>query len=594
VIYLLEMLRLARSEENHMEIKQLLSLLRRWAWLLIFGLVLGMGAGFIFILDNPPAYQAETRVLVVRGSSDKTNIAIYGSDSQLTETYVELFTSKPILSAAAEELGYKVNIKKITVAQVNGTQVVKVTVENNNPERAAAIANTLVKVLIAQSDSLQSARFSDVEDSLKLQIDQVQKQMTTLQTELTQVSDEDIQKQLKEVDTQIADLQAEITTLSGEIAVLQNAARPLAPLKPEQSTQLAEKQARLAQLQPLLTWYQEIHSNLVFIGRPVQSGNVRDNPRQTQIQSTLSKYQELYLNLLDNLETVRLTRLQNTPSVIQIDAAAVPVDPVRPPWLYVLMVGVVGLALGLMGGVLYDHLDDTLKTSADVETILGLPVIGLINATSSSNEHEIYIVKEPSSPTSEAFRSLRINLELMGKEKPLQVLLVADVDKSDKKTMAAVNLAAAFARSGKQVALLDADLHQPHLHSFLGLEHQPGLSDILKDNLELQFASVTREDIPSVTFIPAGSPTVAPLELLESDKMSHLLVDLQKKAQVLIIISPPMFVADLLVLASKADGVLLVLRPGRAYADSARAAMEQLARANARVLGVVFIRGRGK
>lgn len=130
-----------------------------------------------------------------------------------------------------------------------------------------------------------------------------------------------------------------MTSLQKEIAALQ----PAKTL--EAKTQLAEKQARIDQIQPLLNVYQQIYSNLVVLGRPVDSESAR-NSRLDRLQSTLDLYQNLYINLLSSLETIRLARLQNTPNIVQVDPAVAPKAPIGPrPLMNTALAAAVGLML---------------------------------------------------------------------------------------------------------------------------------------------------------------------------------------------------------------------------------------------------------
>ena len=168
----------------------------------------------------------------------------------------------------------------------------------------------------------------------------MESQISNIQLEVDQISSQNFQDQLKEVSTQIQPLQDEVSTLQQEIAVLTPA------YSQERKTQIAEKQARINQIQPLLTLYQQIYSNLVVLGKPVDAAS-NTSSRMAQLQSTLDLYQNLYTNLLTSLESVRLARLQNTPNIVQIEEASVPGEPIRPrPVTNTALATAVGLDAG--------------------------------------------------------------------------------------------------------------------------------------------------------------------------------------------------------------------------------------------------------
>ncbi len=321
-----------------MELKEYFRIIKHWVWLLILGLVLGGAGGYFASGYQTPVYQASTRVMVMRPSQESASDYTYLSAQQLTQTYVQLMTTQPVLDAASAELGYEVELEQISIQQIRDTQVIQLTVEDENPEHVAQIANALVAKLIEQNDTFQAGRFNSAEASLRDQVQQMETQISGLQTIISQISSQNLKDQISQLEAQITPLQQEILTLEQEIAAL-----------PTYITQnkivIAEKQARIDQIKPLLTLYQEIYSNLIVLGEPIQNGS--DDPQLVQLQSTLGLYQQIYINLLNSLETIRLARLQNTPNIVQIEPASVPDLPIRPrTMMNTILASVVGLDAG--------------------------------------------------------------------------------------------------------------------------------------------------------------------------------------------------------------------------------------------------------
>jgi capsular exopolysaccharide synthesis family protein len=383
-------------------------------------------------------------------------------------------------------------------------------------------------------------------------------------------------------------LQTEVTQLQKDIAIL------TPTYSSERKTKVAELNARLDQIQPLLTLYQQIYTNLVVLGTTGKT-SANDNTTATRLQSTLSLYQSIYLNLINTREAIRLARLQNTQSIDQVEAATVPMGPISPrPLNNALLAGVVGLMLAAGIVFLVEYLDDTIKTPEDVERLLELPLIGYIAEMQSTGkeEAEVYVSRQPRSPVSEAFRSLRTNLEFSSVDKPLRTILVTGAEAGDGKTTIAANLAAIFAQGGKRVLLMDCDLRRPRVHRFLGIQNRVGLTDLFRDSLGVEAVTYQWSDSnsKSMSVITSGSLPPNPAELLGSQKMDSILADLTARVDVIIIDSPPSLVSDAQILAAKVDGVLLVVQPGKTHAGAARAMREQLARAGARVVGAVFNR----
>ena len=567
-----------------MELRQYLILLRRWAWLLILGLVLGAAGGYLGSIYQTPIYQASTKLLVMRATQERTSEFTYLSDQQLVQTYIQLLTTQSVLDGASQQLNYEINPDQVSVQQIRDTQIIQVTVEDADPQRAAAIANTLVEVLIIQSENLQAGRYAAMESSIQAQITQVQIQITTIQGQIDQQSIQNLEDQKKFVEGQISYLSGEISRLQTEIGQLGS------PTTAEEKSQLAEKQAQLAQYQAILGLYQQIYTNLVVYGESAGTDTVG---QVSQMQKTLDLYIQIYLQLLGNLESVRLARLQNTPSVTQIEMASASDKPVRPrPVSNTLLAGAVGLFIAIGIAFLIEYLDDTLKTPEDVEQALNLPVIGYIAEMqySEKSKEEMYVARKPRSPISEAFRSLRTNLEFSAVDRPLQRILVASAGPEEGKTTIAVNLAGVIAQGGKKVILVDADLRRPCVHRFLGIPNRVGLSDLFREQTAIHAVKQNWNGVEGMSVITSGSLPTNPIEILGSEKMGYLLEELKTLADVIVIDCAPSLVADAQALSARVDGVLLVIQPGHTHIDTARAAVEQFNRAGARIVGVVFNR----
>lgn len=569
-----------------MELKDYFSMFRRWAWLLGLGLILGAMVGVLISLYQSPVYQASTRILVMRAPQEKTTDYTYLSDQQLVQTYIQLLTTRPVLENASARLGSWVNSDQIKVQQIRDTQAIQLTVEDEDPQRAANIANIFVQVLIDQNETIQAGRYSLTEESIQAQITQIESQIAKMGTEIESVSAEAVQEQQKQVEAQIATLQAEVTQLQAEIQQLSSATSA------DQQALLLERQARLDQIQPVLSLYQQIYTDLVVLGKPVSSSG--DNTDQlSQLQTTLQLYQQIYINLLNNLEAIRLARLQNTPNVVQIEAANVPSSPVRPrPLINLALASVVGLLLA--GGIafLIEYIDDTIRTPDDVERILKLPVIGYIGDMSDGQDSidDLHVVRRPRSPISEAFRSMRTNLDFTNVDKTLTKILVTSSGPGEGKTTISANLAAIIAQGGKSVLLIDGDMRRPRIHSLFGLSNRVGLSALFRGNTSVRSVMRQVDGVDGVYVITSGSLPPNPTELLASARMDQILREAGREVDMIIVDSPPSLVADFQVLATKLDGVLLVIQPGHTHADAAFATLDQLQRVNARTLGVVLNR----
>jgi capsular exopolysaccharide synthesis family protein len=195
---------------------------------------------------------------------------------------------------------------------------------------------------------------------------------------------------------------------------------------------------------------------------------------------------------------------------------------------------------------------------------------------------------DPGAMASEAYRVLRTNLQFMGLDKPLKTILVTSATEAEGKTTTIINLAVAFAQTGAKVLLIDADLRRPTVAKSLGLDGWQGLTPALLSQEEPENFLVTSA-IPGLIVMPSGPIPPNPAEMLGSGRMERLLQALSEQFDVILVDSPPVLaVTDACVLASKVDGVLMVVRSGQVEREKAVRAKEALTAVKANLLGVVL------
>ncbi len=273
-----------------------------------------------------------------------------------------------------------------------------------------------------------------------------------------------------------------------------------------------------------------------------------------------------------------------------IEQAVLPTVPIGPnKSMIILLSGAIGLMLAAGAAYLLEYLDDTLKSPEEITRLVNLPVIGQISEMSEEKNGGVYVEKQPRSAIAEAFRSLRANLEFASVDKPVKTILVTSAGTVEGKTSVACNLAVIMAQGGKKVVLLDADLRKPSVHRFLRLANKTGLSDVFKGDLDLQgVMNSWKED--QINIITSGTTPPNPAELIGSKKMDLILDELKKMADIIIIDGPPLLVSEAAVMATKVDGVLLVIRHGYTRKKDAVSMLEHLKMAGARILGVTLNR----
>lgn len=315
---------------------------------------------------------------------------------------------------------------------------------------------------------------------------------------------------------------------------------------------------------------------------------------ETELQNDTYKY------LLSQLEAARISAATISP-YIQIVETATVATRIGVSTRQKVMIGLaVGLFLGVVAAFFLEYLDQTIKTSADVERALEVPVLGMIPLESrSANGHRregrrraaitLVSLTSPDDPTSEAYRALRTNVTFVNAEqRALQLICVTSPGPGEGKSTTAANLAITLAQQGAATLLVDADLRRPLVHRAFNLVQEPGLTDVLVGGAQLREA-IRPNVIPKLDILPAGALPPNPSELLGSEAMHRLLEQLRAQYDSVIFDSPPaLAVTDAAVLGALSDAVILVLRSGETEEVAAQRALGQLRRVQARVAGTVL------
>jgi len=198
-------------------------------------------------------------------------------------------------------------------------------------------------------------------------------------------------------------------------------------------------------------------------------------------------------------------------------------------------------------------------------------------------------LKDPHSPAAEAYRTLRSNILFAGVEKPIHTLLISSPMAGEGKSLTAANLAVVLAQSGQRVLLVDADLRRPSQHTLWNLPNERGLSSAMLDATQLAAPPIQATPVENLSVLTAGPTPPNPADLMISKQMNALLETLARLADTVLFDAPPILVAtDAPLLASKLDGLLLVIKAGTTRRDHAERAKEILERAHVRVIGAVL------
>lgn len=316
------------------------------------------------------------------------------------------------------------------------------------------------------------------------------------------------------------------------------------------------------------------------------------NARIAALQTKIENWQRTYLSM------GTLLNQSGGKYLTVIAPAPLPTFPVSPNILQnVLLAAAVGLVLAVGVVLLLEYLDDTIKSSEDVERVLQQTTLASVARISPIRKpgDNLITLLHPRSPIAEEYRSLRTNLRYSGIENPGGALLVTSANPSEGKTTTAANLAVAMAQSGKRVILLDADLRRPGIHPLFGLSNQLGLSTLFWEESPRVAEVIQQTEVPGLRVIASGEPPPNPAEILDSKRMTEILVELRSQADMVVLDSPPLLVvADANILASRCSGAIIVMDSGRTRTDAARKVVETLTRSKVKILGIVLNRVSGR
>lgn len=195
----------------------------------------------------------------------------------------------------------------------------------------------------------------------------------------------------------------------------------------------------------------------------------------------------------------------------------------------------------------------------------------------------------PNSPISEQYRTVRTNLQFaVAGDQPLRSMTVVSSGPGEGKSTSAANLAVVFAQAGRKVLLVDADMRKATVHKTFGLSNEMGLSNLVSGQ-QAAYSVIQATDVNNLSIITSGPTPPNPAELLNSRRMNVLMEELYQTFDLIIFDLPPvMTVADGLIMASKTDGTVLVIREGVTRKDSVLEAKNRLLQAKARILGVIY------
>jgi polysaccharide biosynthesis transport protein len=560
----------------------------------------------------------------------------------------------PIADEAASQSGVIDGfLANLTVEPLRNSQLVDVKFRSTDPAQAARIANQLAKQYIehsleyrftasreasswladrlaeqrAQVETAEAAlqRYREQNGAIRLEDREniVVQKLGELNTAVTRAKMERLQKEA--VERQLSAIESDQAAVATFPVVLGNA------FIQRQKTELAELQQQQAQLSDRLG---QMHPDMLKLQSAIQNAQLKLRAEIANVvQSVHTEYQaavtqekslvgaleqqknealamnhkaieysvlardvesgkQIYDSLLQRSKETGVAGTLKSSNIRVVDEAERPQSPVTPQRRQNTMLGAfAGLILGIGFAFFFEYVDSRIKSPEEIKACLGLPSLGMLPALGKRWIDTTPLLHVGLPPNfSEMLRTIRTNILFSSSEAGPRTLAITSTGPGEGKTMVASNLAVGFALTGQRVLLIDADMRRSRAHELFELDQEPGLSNILVGNAKPSTA-VRNTNVAGLWVLPAGRTPPNPAELLSSKRFKELLDSLKENFDTIIIDTPPvMVVADPLIVASVASGVIFIVGAEMTSRYAAQAALQQLQQGRARVVGAILNR----
>lgn len=328
-----------------------------------------------------------------------------------------------------------------------------------------------------------------------------------------------------------------------------------------------------------------------------------------RLERTKDNNEKLYGLVLERSKESDLASMMRFNNVRVVEEPLAIQSPIRPRVpLNIALGAVAGIVLGLAAAAGREQLDRSIKSSDDVDRILGLPFLGTLPLTAHAEpvkgkgsrrgkpaidpsvpfNPELLAFEQPSGALAEAARGIRTNLIFMSPDQPFRQLLVTSAVPGEGKTTVASAIAVAMAMAAQKVLLIDCDLRRPRLHRVYGRTNEVGVTSATLEPALLETSSLATQ-VPNLDLLPSGPLVPNPAEFLQSEAFAVLLKTLATKYDRIVLDSPPAsVVSDAAILSTQVDGAVFVVRASKTQREAARKAVRAISDVSGRIVGVVL------
>lgn len=568
---------------------------------------------------------------------------LFGSPGENTiDTQIQIITSQAIIKEslarigiirpdspppAARDLvtGYA---RDIRAAPVGKTNIFELTVSAPDPEFAVKLANTITDVYRINDLRLRQRNDQALKAYLVEQLDTLEEKIGEQKTLLASYGDaEGLEARylaaraerdltLKAIDDEKRNLEIERKTMLTRYT-------PEHPsvMQIDSTLRFVDRILRgetvpdtpetvLGGRSDILDTFVKLHTRHQIAGRDVSLLKARLDARKEALLAGNPGYQdkefllrelglnqEIYGNMKRRLSQIELSLGNDSQNVMILRDATLPKRPVKPqPRMFIILGLLLSLLIPLGLVFIMEALDSTIGTVPELEKMTQAGVLGGIPYLKDTLLITQGRVPPPNgqiqdiaiSSFKESFRTIRTRLDLMDRNRKGRIYLVTSTQPQEGKSTVACNLARSFAETGSLVLLLECNLRHPCLHAYLGLEREPGVTQVLQGKVDWRKA-VKFHETKGLCLLPSGGVVRNPLPVFESPAFNDLLVDLRSFFDLVLIDAPPaLLVSDAIAVAKYTQGVILVYAAEQTERAHLKHNLEQFRKTGAPILGVIM------
>lgn len=540
------------TTNEELDLSYCINLVFKRFWLLVAMVALGLVAAVLVNLLMRPAYKATALMMINKEDAGKIDATPYGSfasEEDYYRTQYQLLQSRSLLSKVYTKMklgqveefanpnGLKKLEKSLDVAPITRSRLVNVSATAYDPTLAADIVNTLTDTFVA--DNVSNRVFMGQDVIAALESTERSSAEQELLNSMPQVVNSDFIKTLK-----------------------------------QQASKLAADRARL------LAKYTTNHPDVISVQNQLDAVNGQINTETRRLVQSIK---------------IELSGQFSGNNIRVIDPAVTPEKPVRPRKLMNLAIGLLGGGLlGLMLVFVLEFLDQSVKSSEDLEEKLGLPFLGFVPYEKLKKKEREYatLLKDGNSLVAENVRNVRTMLDFsLAGEHNAPILITSSLQGEGKSHLSS-NLLVALAQTGKKVLLVDGDLRRARVHRVFKLSTEKGLSNIWDaDPQKADYAANIQpvKDVPNLFVMTSGQRPPNPAELLNTPKLADFIAwATQHYDQVVVDCPAIMPVSDTLLWGKYIPRAVFVIKYGQTNAKLAQLALDKLKKAGIKVLGAVI------